>query len=143
MRRWLLSPHQWAQLHKMQSPLQVPKGALEALMLKEIGETPAVLRQVLAEYLNEEGKLTAPSLFKNLPAGRCQGRNPSEVMCACRSTGGGFPNKFLIIGAGSSWNLAILAEYLIEQIARIPVEVQIASEFRHRKPLLRAGNERS
>ena len=46
----------------MQSPLQVPKGALEASMLKEIGETPAVLRQILAEYLDGESKLKVPGL---------------------------------------------------------------------------------
>jgi len=109
-------------------------------MLKEICETPAVLRRILDDYLDESGSVKIPSLQAPLPEGRCGGKSASEVLRACRSADGGFTNKIMIIGAGSSWNVALLGEYLIEQIARIPVEVQIASEFRYKKPLLKAGD---
>mmetsp|Transcript_40147 Transcript_40147/g.92259 ORF Transcript_40147/g.92259 Transcript_40147/m.92259 type:complete len:410 (-) Transcript_40147:80-1309(-) len=122
----------------MQSPLQVPKGAGEASMLKEIGETPSVLRRLIDEYVDATGTVKIPCLDAALPEGCCGGKTPSDVFLESRT--GNFQNKCMIIGAGSSWNVALLGEYLLEQIARIPVEVQIASEFRYRKPLLRAGD---
>lgn len=63
-----------------------------------------------------------------------------EVMAGCRQSEDGFANRIVIIGSGTSLHAALVAEYLIEQVARIPVEVVFASEFQHRKPLFRKGD---
>ena len=44
--------------------------------------------------------------------------------------------RILIIGCGTSWHAGLVAEYLIEDLARIPVEVEYASEFRYRNPII-------
>jgi glucosamine--fructose-6-phosphate aminotransferase (isomerizing) len=48
--------------------------------------------------------------------------------------------RILFIACGTSWHAGLVAEYLIEEFARIPVEVEYASEFRYRKPVLRKGD---
>jgi len=48
--------------------------------------------------------------------------------------------RIIFIACGTSWHAALVAEYLIEEYARIPVEVEYASEFRYRKPVLRKGD---
>jgi len=111
-------------------------------MLDDIWETPAVLRRMLDKYLG--GTPTAidlPNLKKPLPeSSQFAGRSPLEVMKSCTIADGKFANKFTIIGAGTSFHAAILAEYLIETIARIPVEAQYASEFRYSTPLAQKGD---
>ena len=53
-----------------------------------------------------------------------------------------YENKFinakriLIVACGTSWHAGLVAEYLIEELARIPVEVEYASEFRYRNPII-------
>lgn len=49
-------------------------------------------------------------------------------------------NRIIFIACGTSWHAGLVAEYLIEEYARIPVEVEYASEFRYRKPVLRKGD---
>ncbi|MGV8134639.1 MAG: glutamine--fructose-6-phosphate transaminase (isomerizing) [Mangrovibacterium sp.] len=49
-------------------------------------------------------------------------------------------NRIIIIGCGTSWHAALVGEYLIEEYARIPVEVELASEFRYRKPIINPGD---
>ena len=44
--------------------------------------------------------------------------------------------RILIIGCGTSWHAGLVAEYLFEELARIPVEVEYASEFRYRNPII-------
>ncbi|CAK0804918.1 unnamed protein product [Prorocentrum cordatum] len=115
-------------------------------MLSDIRDTPEVIKRVLATYLKAppsgEGSADFPSLRQPLPEGHgLAGRTPMEVMAACNPPeGGSFNNKFVIIGCGTSNHAALVAEYLIEHIARIPVEVQYASEYRYRKPLVRPGD---
>ncbi|MGQ8337319.1 glutamine--fructose-6-phosphate transaminase (isomerizing) [Sunxiuqinia sp. A32] len=48
--------------------------------------------------------------------------------------------RIIIIGCGTSWHAALVAEYLIEEYARVPVEVEYASEFRYRKPIIDKGD---
>ena len=50
------------------------------------------------------------------------------------------PLRFSVIGSGTSWHATLLAEYLIEYMARIPVEAHYASEFRYQEPVLRRGD---
>ena len=45
-------------------------------------------------------------------------------------------DRIIIIGCGTSWHAALVGEYMIEEYARVPVEVEYASEFRYRKPIL-------
>lgn len=121
----------------MPAPLQAsgPRG-----MLDDIWETPEVLRRLIKEHIKGES-VEIPALKKPLAAPHgLQGKTPLEVMAACSYGAGTFQNKFTIIGCGTSWHAALLGEYLIEHIARIPVEVQYASEFRYRKPLFRDGD---
>jgi glucosamine--fructose-6-phosphate aminotransferase (isomerizing) len=47
--------------------------------------------------------------------------------------------RLVLIGCGTSWHAALLGEYMIEEIARIPVEVEYASEFRYRNPIVEEG----
>lgn len=132
-------------------------------MLEDIKQTPDVLRKMLAKHLGSgagapggagytatapgggSSSLSIDSLTKLFPADhRFAGKSPVDMMAACGPGTGEEPNysnKFTIIGCGSSFHSAALAEYLIETIARIPVEVQYASEFRYRcKPLMRPGD---
>ena len=48
--------------------------------------------------------------------------------------------KIFIVACGTSWHAALIGKYMIEELARIPVEVDIASEFRHRNPILGQRN---
>ncbi len=45
-------------------------------------------------------------------------------------------NELLIVACGTSWHAGLVAEYVIEEFARIPVEVEYASEFRYRNPII-------
>jgi glucosamine--fructose-6-phosphate aminotransferase (isomerizing) len=49
-------------------------------------------------------------------------------------------NKILIIGCGTSWHAGLVGEYIIEDLARIPVEVEYASEFRYRNPIIKSDD---
>src|SRR5205085_10956641 len=46
----------------------------------------------------------------------------------------------VIIGCGTSWHAGLVAEYIFEELARIPVEVEYASEFRYRNPIIKEGD---
>ena len=97
---------------------QIEKGGYDHFMLKEIFEQPAVIKDTF------RGRLLA-------------GRGVIKL--------GGLENyieKFLnadriiIIACGTSWHAGLVAEYIFEDLARIPVEVEYASEFRYRNPVI-------
>ncbi|MFW5831305.1 MAG: glutamine--fructose-6-phosphate transaminase (isomerizing) [Prolixibacteraceae bacterium] len=97
---------------------QLDKGDFEYFMLKEIFEQPQTITETFR--------------------GRLKPENPEIVL-------GGLINVFprlleseriVIIGCGTSWHAALIGEYIIEEYAQIPVEVEYASEFRYRKPVL-------
>jgi glucosamine--fructose-6-phosphate aminotransferase (isomerizing) len=109
-------------------------------MLKDICQTPAVLQAVLASRLSQ-GAVEIPELSKPFPSEHCfSGKTPLEVMAACQAKDGSFENKITIIGCGTSYHVAVLAEYLIEHIARVPVEVAYASEYRYKPLVHRKGD---
>eukprot|EP00931_Biecheleriopsis_adriatica_P093304 TRINITY_DN6704_c0_g1_i1.p1 TRINITY_DN6704_c0_g1~~TRINITY_DN6704_c0_g1_i1.p1 ORF type:complete len:454 (+),score=79.38 TRINITY_DN6704_c0_g1_i1:179-1363(+) len=86
-----------------------------------------------------------PGLREKLPDSHgLAGRTPLEVMAACSqgkaTSVGGFSNRFTLVGSATSWHAALLGEYMLEHMARIPVEAQYASEFRYRTPLARPGD---
>lgn len=135
----------------MQTPMQAfNRRKSEARgMLNDIWETPEVLRKLLKAHLkpnsNGAGPPTSrvhfPELEKLLPTSHgLKGRTPMEVMAACGGGTSCVKNKLRIIGCGTSYHAAVLAEYLIETIARIPVEVQYSSEFRYQRPLIQSGD---
>jgi glucosamine--fructose-6-phosphate aminotransferase (isomerizing) len=106
-------------IQELQMELEnLEKGGYEHFMLKEINEQPRSIRDSLRGRMN-------PS------AGRIKMAGIDE-----------FENKFLnaeriiIIGCGTSWHAGLVGEYLIEELARIPVEVEYASEFRYRNPII-------
>ena len=49
--------------------------------------------------------------------------------------------RIILCACGTSWHAALVGEYLIEDLCRVPVEVEYASEFRYRNPILRAGKD--
>ncbi|CAE8719507.1 unnamed protein product [Polarella glacialis] len=126
----------------MQAPVQAFERLGSAGMLCDIWDTPKVLKQLLEKHL-KAGGVEIAGLRDKLPDSHgLKGRTPLEVMAACSHGKGASCShrKISLIGSGTSWHVSLLAEYLIEHIARIPVEVQYASEFRYRQPLLQPGD---
>jgi glucosamine--fructose-6-phosphate aminotransferase (isomerizing) len=111
-------------------------------MLADIWETPTVMRSFLEKTLKANSSVPEiSSLSQPFPAThKFPGKSALEVMAACLSTDGVFSNKITIIGCGTSYHVALLAEYLIEGIARVPVEVAYASEYRYKNLLHRKGD---
>jgi glutamine---fructose-6-phosphate transaminase (isomerizing) len=94
------------------------KGGFDHFMLKEIFEQPETIRNAMrGRLLMEEG------------AARLDGLN--LVLPELRSI-----NRILLIACGTSWHAALCGEYMIEEMAGIPVEVEYASEFRYRNPII-------
>lgn len=94
------------------------KGGYDYFMLKEINEQPNTLRNSMRGRLNaEEGWISLGGVEQ----------------FAQRFTRA---KRFIMIGCGTSWHAALIGEYLFEELARIPVEVEYASEFRYRNPII-------
>ncbi|HTP65511.1 MAG TPA: glutamine--fructose-6-phosphate transaminase (isomerizing), partial [Geobacteraceae bacterium] len=100
------------------SPLKAEKGGYTHFMLKEIYEQPEAVRDTIAGRLREEEGTVA---LENL--------NLDDKALASFE-------KICLIACGTSWHAALVGKYLIEEHCRIPVEVDIASEFRYRNPLV-------
>jgi glucosamine--fructose-6-phosphate aminotransferase (isomerizing) len=93
------------------------KGGYDHFMLKEIYEQPHSIRDSLRGRLNTyTGKIKLGGF--------------SEYEEKLMNT-----KRLTLVGCGTSWHAAIVAEYLFEDLARIPVEVEYASEFRYRNRL--------
>ena len=97
---------------------KIEKGGFEHFMLKEIFEQPEVLHDVMRGRVRPgEGRVCLGGIADHLDRLKQAKR---IMICAC----------------GTSWHAALLGEYLIEEFARIPVEVDYASEFRYRNPIV-------
>ena len=97
---------------------KIEKGGFEHFMLKEIFEQPAVMHDVMRGRVRvDEGRICLGGIEDYLDRLKQAKR---IVICAC----------------GTSWHAALIGEYLIEEFARIPVEVDYASEFRYRNPIV-------
>jgi glucosamine--fructose-6-phosphate aminotransferase (isomerizing) len=97
---------------------KIEKGGFEHFMLKEIFEQPEVMRDVMRGRVRvEEGLVHLGGIHDYLDRLKQAKR---IVICAC----------------GTSWHAGLIGEYLIEEFARIPVEVDYASEFRYRNPIV-------
>lgn len=96
----------------------IEKGGYEHFMLKEIHEQPK-------------------SIYDSL-RGRFDPQSGSFAMRSLKEHEGKIKNlkRIIIVGCGTSWHAGLVGEYLFEDIARIPVEVEYASEFRYRNPVI-------
>ncbi len=97
---------------------ELEKGDFEHFMLKEIFEQPKTIEDTFRGRLKPgQGEVILGGLIDIFP----------KIKKA---------KRIIIIGCGTSWHAALIGEYLIEEYARVPVEVEYASEFRYRKPIL-------
>ena len=92
------------------------KAGFEHFMMKEIHEQPKAVRDTLASAI-QDGQIQYDKL----------GLTPQEL---------GDLNAVYIVGCGSAYHVGVTAQYVLEDLARIPVRVEVASEFRYRTPLL-------
>ncbi len=100
---------------------QIEKGGFPHFMLKEIFEQPTTLRNAIRGRLNyEEG------------AARLNGLNLQYEELH-------LIDRVIITACGTAWHAALVGEYMIEDAASIPVEVEYASEFRYRSPIVNEG----
>ena len=97
---------------------QIEKGGYEHFMLKEIYEQPSAILDTFRGRLKpNEGIIKMAGVEDNL----------QKFLNA---------NRIIIIACGTSWHAGLVAEYIFEDLARIPVEVEYASEFRYRNPVI-------
>ncbi|RYZ17741.1 MAG: isomerizing glutamine--fructose-6-phosphate transaminase, partial [Sphingobacteriales bacterium] len=106
-------------IHELELSLEmIEKGGFEHFMLKEIYEQPKVIADALRGRMNsQEGWIKLGGLDEYI----------------ARFT---HAKRILISACGTSWHSGLIAEYLIEDLARVPVEVEYASEFRYRNPII-------
>jgi glutamine---fructose-6-phosphate transaminase (isomerizing) len=97
---------------------EIEKGGFEHFMLKEIFEQPRSIHDTFRGRVSQDLKeIHLGGLFHVLP----------RLIDA---------KRIILIGCGTSWHAAMVGEYLIEELARVPVEVEYASEFRYRNPII-------
>jgi glucosamine--fructose-6-phosphate aminotransferase (isomerizing) len=100
----------------------IEKGGYAHFMLKEIHEQPDTIFDCLrGRLLAQSGQIMMSGIENNLDA----------FITAPR---------IIIVACGTSWHAGLTAEYLIEELCRIPVEVEYASEFRYRNPVIHKGD---
>ncbi len=97
---------------------QIEKGGYDHFMLKEIFEQPNAIKDTYrGRLLSNEGIIKMAGVEDNM----------GKFLNA---------NRIIIIACGTSWHAGLVAEYIIEDLVRIPVEVEYASEFRYRNPVI-------
>jgi glucosamine--fructose-6-phosphate aminotransferase (isomerizing) len=97
---------------------QIEKGGYDHFMLKEIHEQPkAITDTYRGRLLRNEGIIKMAGIEDNM----------KKFLNA---------NRIIIVACGTSWHAGLVAEYIFEDLARIPVEVEYASEFRYRNPVI-------
>jgi glucosamine--fructose-6-phosphate aminotransferase (isomerizing) len=97
---------------------QIEKGGYDHFMLKEIHEQPnAILDTYRGRLLADQDIIKMGSVDNNI----------AKFLNA---------KRIIIVACGTSWHAGLVAEYLFEDLARIPVEVEYASEFRYRNPII-------
>ncbi|MDQ4109200.1 MAG: glutamine--fructose-6-phosphate transaminase (isomerizing), partial [Actinomycetota bacterium] len=96
---------------------QAEKGGFDTFMLKEIHEQPGAIRDTLVGRVDEHGQLVLDDL-----------RIPDDVLREV--------DKVFVVACGTAYHSGLVARYAIEHWTRLPVEIDIASEFRYRDPVL-------
>ena len=100
----------------------IEKGGYEHFMLKEIFEQPRSIKDCMRGRLDaSSGRLILGGLREYL----------NKLVNA---------DRIIIIACGTSWHAGLVAEYFFEEFCRVPVEVEYASEFRYRNPVIREGD---
>jgi glutamine---fructose-6-phosphate transaminase (isomerizing) len=100
----------------------IEKGGFEHFMLKEIFEQPKSINDCFRGRLDSSsGRLTLGGLREYV----------NKLVNA---------ERIVIVACGTSWHAGLVAEYFFEEFCRIPVEVEYASEFRYRNPVIREGD---
>ncbi len=100
----------------------IEKGGFEHFMLKEIFEQPQTIYDCLRGRLDaDKGTITMSGIQQYA----------EQIMNA---------NRIVMIACGTSWHAGLVAEYIFEELCRIPVEVEYASEFRYRNPVINKGD---
>ncbi len=97
---------------------QLEKGGFPHFMLKEIFDQPSCIMDCMRGRINVEANNVVLSAVID----------HSERLLAAK--------RFIIVACGTSWHAALIGKYLIESFCRVPVEVEYASEFRYRDPIL-------
>jgi glucosamine--fructose-6-phosphate aminotransferase (isomerizing) len=100
---------------------RIEKGGYDHFMLKEIFEQPESVRDSM------RGRLQADEGLARLGGLNMTPEEMREV------------RRIIILGCGTSWHAGLIGEYMLEEHARIPVEVEYASEFRYRNPIVDQG----
>jgi glucosamine--fructose-6-phosphate aminotransferase (isomerizing) len=100
----------------------IEKGGYEHFMLKEIFEQPDTIFDCLRGRLDVvKGTITMAGIQQHI----------EKLKSA---------NRIIMVGCGTSWHAGLVAEYVFEELCRIPVEVEYASEFRYRNPVIHPGD---
>jgi glucosamine--fructose-6-phosphate aminotransferase (isomerizing) len=110
-------------IHTLEMDLEsIEKGGFDHYMLKEIFEQPRSIRDCMR--------------------GRLNASNGHLMLGGIREYANKLKNakRIIMIACGTSWHSCLVAEYFIEEFCRIPVEVEYASEFRYRNPVIREGD---
>jgi len=108
------------EVHQLEWDIEeIEKQGYDHFMLKEIMEQPKALTDCMRGRVRaSEGRVVLGGLLDVM----------DQLLAA---------NRIIIAACGTSWHSALVGEYLIEEFARVPVEVEYASEFRYRNPILR------
>lgn len=111
----VVAPH----IHELQLNIeQIEKGGYDHFMMKEIYEQPSVIKDTYrGRLLADKGIIRLGGLEDYIP----------KFINA---------DRIIIIACGTSWHAGLVAEYIFEDLTRIPVEVEYASEFRYRNPII-------
>ena len=100
----------------------IEKGGYDHFMIKEIHEQPDTIHDCLrGRLLAEHGQIVMSGIEDHL-----------EALTQAQ--------RIVIVACGTSWHAGLIAEYMIEELCRIPVEVEYASEFRYRNPIIHKGD---
>ena len=100
----------------------IEKGGYEHFMLKEIFEQPDTIFDCLrGRLLHEQQQIVMAGVDNHI-----------EALTKA--------SRIMIVACGTSWHAGLVAEYMIEELCRIPVEVEYASEFRYRNPVIHPGD---
>ncbi len=110
-------------IHELELKLEaIEKGGYDSFMLKEIHEQPRSINDSIRGRLNlNHGMLKMSGIDRH-----------EEIWMNA--------NRIIIVACGTSWHAGLVAEYLFEEFARIPTEVEYASEFRYRDPIIQPGD---
>lgn len=100
----------------------IEKGGYQHFMLKEIFEQPKSINDAMRGRINSENN--------HLVLGGLR-----DYLNSMLTT-----NRIVIIACGTSWHAGLVAEYIFEELARVNVEVEYASEFRYRNPIIKEGD---